>query len=148
MFKRLLISLALVASIGAGPCSAEPMAAKPFTARLQAVPDTIRVTAAPCVIAEPAVSCRVTTTGSAGAQPLNFGAAVTMAAGGQLAVSATFTCTPAAVIPISVSVASTALNRSGTASAPTSASATASVTCPDGPPGVPAPFTITITTGP
>lgn len=148
MFKPrsfLLAALLVLAACHPQPVSASP---RPAAAALAVVDDTIRVQSPnACVIAEPGVSCRVTVTGSAGATPLNFGPAVTLAPGAALTVSASYTCTtPGQQVAITAQLSAVALNRSGQPSPATISNGTGTLTCRDAIPGQPGQATVTIIT--
>jgi len=141
---------ALVARVGAvalfvglAACTPSPVVAMPapFGAPLVIVADTVRITAAPCDADEPTVACRVEVTGTVGQTAITFPAVADVVVGGTATVSASVVCT--ALQPVSVTVTSRGVNRSGQLSAAQTATATA--VCPDGAPNVPRSFTIQIT---
>lgn len=140
---------ALVAKVGAvalfvglAACTPRPAVAMPAPfAPLMIVADTVRITAAPCDADEPTVACRVAVTGTVGQTAITFPAVADVVVGGTATVSASVVCV--ALQPVSVTVTSRGVNRSGQLSAAQTATATA--TCPDGAPNVPRSFTIQIT---
>jgi len=136
--KRLLAVALLLGACTPQPVSASP---RPFSAPLEVVADTVRLTFAPCDADEPTVACRVAVTGTIGATPITFPALADVPVGGTATIAASLTCT--ALQQISVTATSRGVNRSGVPSAPQSATATA--VCPDGAPNVPRSFVITIT---
>lgn len=136
--RRLVLALA----VALAACTPSPAVAMPAPfSPLMIVADTVRITAAPCDADEPTVACRVAVTGTVGQTAITFPAVADVVVGGTATVSASVVCV--ALQPVSVTVTSRGVNRSGQLSAAQTATATA--TCPDGAPNVPRSFTIQIT---
>ena len=135
--------LALLLSAAVAACVPSPAVAMPapFGAPIEIVADTVRITAAPCDADEPTVACRVAVTGTVGQTAITFPAVADVVVGGTATVTASVVCV--ALQPVSVTVTSRGVNRSGALSDPRSATATA--VCPDGAPNVPRSFTVQIT---
>lgn len=141
--KRVLLLVASLATMAAGPCAAKVKAPRPFAAAL-AVADTLRITAPACqVVGAPTVGCAVALTGTVGAAQIVFPAQPNLAPGQTLTVSVNVTCTDRA--PISVSIASRGFNSNTPPDFSAVTIGTGTATCPAGLPGQPGSFTVTIT---